>query len=154
MTSERVSLYIPDQLADVLDAREDKGESLSCRIAAIIDRYGLLVRHHRPQLTRAEWCLILDACNGWGLTPEPAELHVQGIALNVHDDDRLNGGGAKWGLTREQVDDLVRRLDAMNTAERIALVECIGRFWRRAPLPTTRAMREAGIEPTDGLGDE
>jgi len=144
MTSDRVSLYIPDRLAPILDLQAERGESLSGRLAAIVDRYGWIVRDDPPAFPRNEWCLILDACNGWASWAEAGETLMGGVAANVADHAALNAADEKWHLSRDEVRDLVARLNGLSRAQTCQVIECIERFWRRCELPTYEALAAAG----------
>lgn len=148
MPSDRISLRIPDHLRQVADLDAGDLASPSARIAGILDRYGLLMARSTPQLTRAEWCLILDAINGWASAYEPAELAASGIAAEVADHVKLNGADDKWGLSRAQAMGLAHRIHEMHPAEQLAIVDRAERFWRRCQLDTDEAMTAAGIHPS------
>lgn len=148
MTSKRVSVYVPDRLLPILG----EGDSMSCRLAAVVDRYSVVVDQHTPELTRSEWCMILDACNGWATWSEAGETLMGGIALEVHDAFVVSMTADKWGMSQEQAIALVERLRGLTAAETIAVVERIERFWRRADLDTDAAMADAGIVPTEPVG--
>jgi len=146
--SERVSIYLPDRLRAVLDVPEGK-QGLSARIAAVIDRYQYVTQRAAPALSRAEWCLVLDACNGWAAWAEAGETLMTGLAAEVEDHVRTTAAHQKWGLTAEQCADLVRRLRDTDGAGTMAVIERVERFWRRPDLHTDAAMAAAGIQLSD-----
>lgn len=148
MPSERLSIYIPERLLPAIGPQLADREGLSSRIAAIIDRYEQIVQTSCPPLTRAEWHLLLDACNGWASWSEAGETLMTGLALEVADHVRLNDAASKWGLTPEQAANLVARL-CSSAAETMAVLERVERFWRAHELPTDEAMSVAGIVPTE-----
>jgi hypothetical protein len=139
--ANRTSIYIPDHLRRIIDqeANQDGGESLSGRLASIVDRFGLICDRHTPAFSRAEWCLMLDACNGWASWSQAGQTLMLGVAAEVADAVRCAA--------------LVGGLRAMTVAETIATVERIERFWRRGALPTDAAMAGAGIVPIEPLVD-
>ena len=145
--SQRISVYIPDHLGGVLDVL---GNSMTARIVAIIDRYGCMIQAARVQFSRAEWMLILDACNGWHTLTEPGETLTNGLALAVADHARLNDVAAKWTLSNDQVRELVARLQSLSIPETITIVEAVERFWRRHHQLSDEAMEQAGIAPDSG----
>lgn len=144
--SSRHTIYIPQHLMPILDL--GAGNGLRQRIAAIIDRYGHIVDQHCPSFSRAEWMLVLDACNGWESWSQAGQTLMTGIALEVYDHARINGAGEKWSLSERQVADLVARLRELPAAETMAVIERIERFWRRYTLPTGEALAAAGIRPS------
>jgi len=139
----------------ILDLREgeEDNEGMSQRIAAIIDRYSQVIARSCPAFTRGEWCCILDACNGWVNWAEAGETLMLGIAAEVSDAIELNGLNEKWDLSAEQGRDLVKRLGALSSAETMAVIERIERFWRRCDLDTDEAMSAAGIVPFQGSSE-
>lgn len=146
--SKKQSIYIPDHLRPVIDLHAEQPPGLSNRIAAIIDRYGHLTGQC-PQFSRAEWCLILDACNGWPSWSEAGEMLMTGVGAEVADHIDLHKAGEKWGLTSEQCRSLVERVAALDAVGVMSLVERIERFWRRSGMETDAALKAAGIEPTN-----
>lgn len=148
MAAERLSIYLPERLRAVLDL-QDGHEGLSNRIAAVLDRYSVVVASHCPALTRAEWCCVLDACNGWASWNEAGETLMTSIAVEVEDGIHLNGLAEKWGLTEQQGNGLVAKLQMMRPAELMAVLERIEKFWRRSSETTDGAMAAAGIVPSD-----
>ncbi|MCC6651456.1 MAG: hypothetical protein IT348_09955 [Candidatus Eisenbacteria bacterium] len=144
MGSQRQSIYVPERLRPVLDV--EAGAGLSARVAAILDRYGWIMRDC-PPMTRAEWLLVLDACNGWASWSEAGETLMVGLAQEVADHAALNSAGNKWGLSEAQVRSLVGRLNTLLPVEKLAVVERVERFWRRSQMGADDAMREAGIVP-------
>jgi len=149
MPSDRKSIYLPDKFDDLLDLRDDSGGGISQRIAAILDRYGVICREDCPTLSRGEWGCVLEACSGWASWAEAGQTLQAGIALEVHDywliDEWLTEQN-QWDLTRDQVEALVTRLRDCTRAQTMAIVERIERFWRRAQMPTEDAYREAWID--------
>lgn len=144
--STRRSIYIPDHLAQALDIdaadTDDTGtESRSGRIAAILSRYRYLIQTAAVEFTRAEWCLILDAMNGWAAV---------GVAAEVADHIRLNNATEHWNLSDDAAADLLERLQALTPAETLYFIECAERFWRRAHLDTDDALTQAGCRITKG----
>jgi len=150
VTTKR-TIYIPDHLRDVLDIGDDEQmPGLSARLAAIVDRYGRLVADC-PPLSRAQWCLILDACNGWATPMEPGETLLTGLPLEVADHVKLNNAGEKWNLSAAECERLVNRLAELTITEAVSIVERVERFWRRPAMDTDIALAASGIVPTDWL---
>ncbi len=124
------------------------GPSLSGRLATIAERYIEIIARARPKdLTRAEWCVILDANNGVfeGLgTARLGSMMWANVADSVDE-----GIGPKWGLTDAQVRDLARRMQALPHTAQVSIVEAVEQFWLRAELETDEALTQAGITPAD-----
>lgn len=74
-------------------------------------------------LSRAEAMALLDALNGCHLMPLILGGHA---ALEVHDADRLNGLGEKWGIDAQ---DLARRIAALPQFARAAIEWWAAAFW-------------------------
>lgn len=148
--AKKSSIYIPDRLDAVLGpCGETTGMSLSGRIAAIVDRYGEIIRRHRPQLTRAEWMLLMDALNGWASWAEAGRTLMIGIALEVEDAIAMHRLDAKWGLAPQQAQELVRRLRELSFAEAISVIDAAEMFWAHADLDADAALAKAGVRPSD-----
>ena len=119
MTAQRKNVYFqPRTLAQL-----GEGESLSGRVAQVIDRYAELVRRSRPEdkFSEAERSAIIDACLSWAL--EPAAMIFGGVAMEV-DDAMRDGLASKWGIDGPA---LLDKLGSLNPGEQIALVDWIER---------------------------
>jgi len=144
--SERLSIYLPDRLRRIIDIDAEQTPGLSNRIAAIVDRYGVIITEC-PAFRRSEWLLMLDACNGWASWSEAGETLMVGLAAEVEDHIRLNDAGAHWQINSADCQVLVARLAGLSRAETMAVLERIERFWRRPAADADAAMQEAGICP-------
>lgn len=147
--AKKTSIYLSDPLLQAVGpyGEDIAGPSLSGRLATIGERYLEILRRARPELTKAEWCVILDANNGTfeGLgTAQLGPMMWANVADSIED-----GIGPKWGLTDEQVADLARRMQAMPHAAQVSIVEAVERFWLMPDMETSEAMRQAGIAPVD-----
>jgi hypothetical protein len=141
MPAERISIYLPDRLRAIVDA---VGNTPSARIAAIVDRYGFVMRVARPTLLRNEWLAIFDVCNGWASWAETGETLMLGLSANVEDAIEMEGLAEKWQLP-DKGRQLVQRLRALTPVEQIAVVECAERFWQMRDLNTDEALRSLEI---------
>lgn len=144
--AKKTTIYLSNTLMRAVGPHGTFGPSLSGRLATIAERYMEIIERARPKdLTKAEWCVILDANNGTFEGLGSARLGSM-MWANVHDaiDD---GIGPKWGLTDAQVRDLARRMQAYPHATQVAIVEAVEQFWLRSNLETDEAMDEAGIVP-------
>lgn len=150
---KKTTIYLSDPLLQAVgpygaSENGDIGPSLSGRLATIAERYSEIIAAARPKdLTRAEWCVILDANNGVFEGLGSARLGSM-MWANVSDSVR-DGIGPKWGLTDAQVRDLARRMQALPHAAQVSIVEAVEQFWLRADLETDEALRQAGITPAD-----
>lgn len=116
------------------------------RINAIADRYLQIVEAARPlQFSRAEWLAIFDANNGAGsfdeLVADRGALEWAALAANVADTIDL---GDKWGIDQAA---LVRKIDALPLAAKIAVLEVVQRFWALHDLPADQALDLATRHP-------
>lgn len=145
--AQKTTIYLSDPLLEAVGPYGDEavGPSLSGRLATIGERYVEILRRARPEFTRAEWCVILDANNGHFEGLGTANLGTM-MWANV-DDAIADGVGPKWGLTDSQVSDLVRRMRAMPHAAMVSVCEACEQFWLRSSMPTDEAMAAAGIVP-------
>jgi hypothetical protein len=111
--SRRLTLYLDDRSIAVLGTSDD---SLSGRVNRAIDRYGEIVRRHRPweALSDAELLTIRRAAMGW--IADPAAMIDGGLALEVADmdDDEIAEGVDRRAL--------VKRLRALPYADHVAMV--------------------------------
>lgn len=161
--ADHVNIRLDEATAREVDARagEVRGTGASSICRRDLDRYYTVLRDSRRQLagviTREEWCLIMDACNGllvmdaaayqltWAEVADAIHLARQkserhGLADSTYE--------AKWGLTTEAADDLVRRLRAMSPGHAMAVVDAIEQFWARCAEDPDATLLDLGlIEP-------
>lgn len=143
--AKKTTIYLSDPLLSAVGPYGDDGPSLSGRLATIGERYLEIVKRARPEFSKAEWCVILDANNGTfeGLgTAQLGPMMWANVADSVED-----GIGPKWGLTDEHVLDLAKRMRELPHAAQVSIVEAVEQFWRVPDLPTDEAMRQVGIAP-------
>ena len=142
---KKTTIYLSDPLLEAVGPHGDTGPSLSGRLATIAERYVEILRRARPEFSKAEWCVILDANNG---TFEGLGSAGIGSMMWANVQDSIEGGiGPKWGLTDDQVRDLVRRMRELPHAAQLSVVEAVERFWLLPDLPTDEGMTAAGIVP-------
>lgn len=144
--AKKTTIYLSDPLLQAVGPYGEDGPSLSGRLATIGERYLEILKRARPELTKAEWCVILDANNGTfeGLgTAQLGPMMWANVADSIED-----GIGPKWGLTDEQVADLARRMQAMPHAAQVSIVEAAEQFWLIPDMSTDEAMRQVGITPS------
>lgn len=119
--AERVTIYLNDDTAQLVAAREQLGRSAT--IARMLGRYQEICRRRLPELSRDEWCLIADSLNG-ALSDPP-----QSVAWSIHgieDSVRLDQIDAKWSVDWPA---LRERLQALDYAQLVAVVDLVERFW-------------------------
>lgn len=143
---KKTTIYLSDPLlAAVGPHGEDGTPSLSGRLATIAERYIEILRRARPEFSKAEWCVILDANNG---TFEGLGTAGLGPMMWANVEDSIEDGiGPKWDLTDDQVRDLAKRMRALPHAAQVSIVEAVEQFWHLPDLPTEDAMTAAGIVP-------
>ncbi|HZT90317.1 MAG TPA: hypothetical protein VFA12_20420 [Stellaceae bacterium] len=143
MTDKRIRIVAGAPLKAALRATAGE-EYPTGRVNSIAERYLDIVEEARPAFARAEWCAVCDANNGAGSFDE---LEIAGapewmvLAANVADTPGL---GAKWDIDQR---DLVRRLDGLPRAGKIAVLETAQRFWALTELPTEEALDLATSHP-------
>lgn len=112
----KLSIYLPDEVLALLG----KPDSVSGRIAEIIERYVEIARTNIPDFTRDEWCAIFDHLNGFGGAGAPnLTLLWAGIA-------DTQGLGRKWGFDQEA---LAKKLRGRPYAQLVAIAELHAAFW-------------------------
>ena len=135
----RLTIYAGDHVDAVLDGHDN----MSARIEAACERYLAMVADEldRVELTRAEWCAILDVNTG---RQGPTALWA-----NVHDAPGLD---ARHGV---DVPTLVKRLQRLPRSTLVAIAEAVERFWcldrasRVEKASTDADMVAAGIKPKE-----
>jgi hypothetical protein len=99
---------------------QDDEVNVSGAINTAIDRYQEIVRRHMPTLAWRQWCAIFDALNGcWMLESWSPRYAYADVA-------DTSGLGEKWQIDQAA---LVQRLQAMDYAACVAVVDAAERFW-------------------------
>lgn len=130
----KISIYAGPPLSALLEGHENR----SGRLNAVADRYRGIVERHTPEMTTAEWCAVCDALNRCWITDR---MGVRAMWAEIHDSDRLEGLGAKWGVDALA---LAERVRDMPIADQVALAEVVERFWQHSDLPKAEALAKAG----------
>ena len=123
--ANRKSIYVGNELGTYVDTHLKEGYSVSALINTAVERYMMLLKTHRPRLSKNEWYLIFDSMNGL-VTDEPAELAASGVWLSVRDSIDLDGLAQKWEVDGEA---LVQKIQAMTKAELLSIVDVVEQ-WR------------------------
>jgi hypothetical protein len=119
----------------------------SGRLNTVCERYRAMVADElaRLDLSKGEWCAIMDANNG-------VEQYIGGAAqfpsmlwANVHDSGSQLG--EKWGIDETW---LVAKLQQMPKSTLIAIQEVCDRFWSHTDEPTEKALTTAGVRTEGG----
>ncbi len=137
--SRKISLYIGEPVEAVLAATgRDGEENRSGRLNMACERYMAMVADEigRLDLTRAEWCAILEANSGVDLIGGAGQGTM--IWANLADSPAL---AEKWTV---DVAALVARLRALPRSTLLALREACDRFWARPEMDTDEALRLIG----------
>ncbi len=139
----KLSIYMGEPLRAALAITGDDNPETgvkSRRINNVCERYLDIVHFAMPEFTRGEWCAIMDANNGIGISGEIS--WILGAALNVADsvDDGMD---EKWGVDCQR---LAERMRGLPRASRIAVGEAVERFWASSELPTDEALAKAGVK--------
>jgi hypothetical protein len=137
--AKKLSIYPGEPLARALAATGDDAEdgNRSGRVNTVAARYLMVVAAElrRLDLSRAEWCAIVDALNGSWLD----ETSIPFIGAEIAD---AVGLGEKWGVDQQA---LSARLMGLSTAAQVTVVEVAERFWAHSALPTDAALAAAGV---------
>ncbi len=128
MCAQRVQFRVPPELQNFLEARARFAEEpLSETARRMLSFYRALLRHGQGELARLrltppEALLIMDACNGWLITPEAAHL-VWAQVEEAIQDERLD---EKWKVDGAA---LVRKLRSLSPAGAFALADYVLQFY-------------------------
>jgi hypothetical protein len=118
------TVSLPDAVAASLKLRD---EQLSTAIGRCIMRYIALLaearRDLRQQFDGQECALIIDACNGVAFFDA---FSVRLLPEGVRDAIEMDGLDRKWEVDGPA---LLAKLDVTTFAQRMALVDAIGRWW-------------------------
>lgn len=140
--ASKFSIYAGPPLQAALDCLgETYAENRSGRLNTVCERYLAMVTDElaRIDLTRAEWCAIMDANNG--VEQYTGNPFGGGLLIwaNVHD---TIGLGEKWEVDQAA---LVRKLQQLPKSTLTAIQEVADRFWSRSGMRTDEALRAAGV---------
>ncbi len=131
---KRINLYIGPRLAQLIEERVGDGRSTSSVVNAVADRYLETVRRHTPRLAVNEWLAVFDALNGvWA--GDNAALAIQSLPYGVSDHLTLEGAAEKWDVDGPA---LVKKLEALDWCQRLAVIDAAERFWARSDWPADR----------------
>lgn len=121
----QLSATLSPAAQEALDQRagESGFYSRSGAVSRALERYAEVCRRHLPQLSREEWMLVCDALNGALIDPAGS---VAWCWAEVSDACTLNGAAEKWGVDGAA---LVSRLQALDYAGLVAVVDVAERFW-------------------------
>ena len=120
----RKSIYVPDsQESAMYRLLSMRGDSeVSRTLDTAIDRYLAVIGHSLPDLSSAEWCMVLDSQLGVWLSDEPGVLLVGETTLETMDEDELD---KKWGVDAGRMREIMSNL---TYAEQQAVCEFIEVF--------------------------
>lgn len=141
--SRKKSIWMGEPLERLINSRrraQDDEVNVSGAINTAVDRYLEIVRRAMPTLTLGEWCAIFDALNGcWMLESWSPRYAFADVADTP-------GLGQKWQIDQEA---LVARLQAMDYAACVAVVDAAERFWATDTTSTEEGWRSV-IAPIVG----
>ena len=129
--AKKTSIYLSEDVLSALDLPQSgASESLSGRIGFMSTAAAAVADESCPALTEAEWLFVCDANNGVYHT---YELGCSGVLTGV----ALNCADSPESAERFGVDaiEMMTRLVAMTTAEKLAVFEVVRRFWMRSAKP-------------------
>lgn len=135
MTEKHTRLWLSDAAKAVLllDVNAPApgntiGSSLSERATTVLLRYAMLVREHMPAFTFAEWMALCRALRGYWLNPVGDTDPAQWIQVEIADAQEM---AAQWDVPMLE---LARRVGELSYVEKVALLDCVTRFWSREAL--------------------
>lgn len=102
------------------------GDDLARNVAAVLDRYLVMLHRAIPKFSDRELCVVIDAL-GDSWDPTPGNIaQIPREVLSAIITDRLD---VKWGI---DTDRFGPRLDRTTFYERVTLGEITAAYWRRA----------------------
>lgn len=121
------NLYLSPGAEEALGARSRGGVGSqgdrSAVVSRMLERYAEVCGRSLPDLSEDEWSLIYAACQGWFVdTPQAVRYLPMEVADYAEDTD--DGEGM-------DVHDLVAKLEALDYAGRLAVVDAAERYWVR-----------------------
>jgi hypothetical protein len=139
------SIALDNALLAIVDARTGSNGGRSVVIRALISGYAEIVRRERPELDAAEWNAIRDALNGMWLLAEQSGIGMlaSGLPHELADACRLEGLAEKWTIDGPA---LVRKVEALGFAARVAVLDDVLRFWARMDVESREAFGETARE--------
>lgn len=123
--SNRVPIYLSPQLQEERQMWKDAPfGGFASRLTDVLNRLQYVVCEHMPQFSRDEWCLIIDALNGYHMAD--SIIGIQGVPFQIS--EALHGEelGDKWGVEPDQFLD---RVDRLMPVEIVAVAEAASLFW-------------------------
>jgi hypothetical protein len=118
-------------------------ENRSGRLNTVCERYMAMVADElaRINLSKGEWCAIMDANNGVEQYLGGAAMMPSMLWANVHDSgSQLR---EKWGIDETR---LVKKMQQMSKSTLIAIQEVCDRFWSHTDRHTDEALATAGVK--------
>jgi hypothetical protein len=117
LMARKTSIYVDDLADKILAARD--GEKTATRrhgrrsqiFREMIRRYDEMCRNDVPELSEAEWDLLLQAGSNWATTDINGAVRM----------------GALFGAATDSA--LLKRLLALSSGQRFALIDYIERYW-------------------------
>lgn len=128
--------FRPGPLAQEVDARGDNPNETARRD---LERYYDLLRHELRSvvLTEPEALVVCDALNGARMDVAAARL----VWAAVDDAIQHDSLGVKWAVDGTE---LVTKLRGLTTAQALALVDAVERWWGLSS-PETQGLRDVGL---------
>jgi len=134
--AEKFAIYAGEPMASALAGYETER---SARINQVCAEWRDLIAAGVPTLTEAQWCAIIDACNGTMIDDE----HTWRMVWAEIDDAREIC--EKWGIDKAST---VAALRAMTWPQLLAMRETIRRYWlaidTAQPTSHAEALQAAG----------
>ena len=132
--AQRYNIYAGEPFELAVNGHD---ENRSGRVNIICDRYLQIVADESPDWSIEKWSAVCDGLNGYWMADQ---ISVRSAWAEIAD---FEGLGKKWGIDQEA---LAAEIRAMSTAQKVALIEIVERFWKNSELPTDEALKQAGAK--------
>lgn len=120
-----ISICCTDNLADQVNQRTKPHESLSVTGKVTLERGFAILQVETQalsnQFSMAEWKVILSSYKG---VMTDADI-LRDVKDNIHNND----AAARFGLTNQQGDELVAKINGFTLVRKWALLDIAERFW-------------------------
>lgn len=140
--ANRRSIYIGSPVQELLRLMGD--ENVSQVINGAVSRYIDIVRHHRPDFSKAEWRALCDGIGDTVLDTNFMRYGGQSLVLEMSVAHKMEGLVKKWGIDDQA---LINKLCKLDTASAMAVAHVLDMFNAHRDLPPDEALAMAGVKP-------
>lgn len=115
---------------DVLDLLEERGNSITQDVHALLRRYRDLrtysLNELRGKFSPAEWKYIADSFNGTLIPDDGIRYSLDAFAAHIEDSNTYDNLAAKWGV---DIQALLGKCRSLTHSQLDALYYRVSRFW-------------------------